>query len=370
MHFNPTLLSRRVESIPPLRFVAGAMAAIVVVGIIDHLTGPVVSLAILYVVPVAATAWVVGPRPAFAVAVVAATTWAVADRVGPVAEPRADLAYINDASMFALSAVIVAAVGTLRREVHKQRDLMQEVQRHLLPQRIPAVAGAVIAAQWMPLWTVGGDYYDVIDAGPGRVALCLADVSGKGMTAALIMSNVQAIVRTVATDRRHAPDRMLATLNQLLHDRLAGGFFVTAFYAVLDTATGMLSFANAGHPPAMLRRKDGTVEPLASTGPVAGLLPGATYRCIDVHFNEGDQLVIYSDGVTEYENRAGLQFGESRLGQLLTVSTVTSAEETCSTIATALHEFGEGRAFNDDVTMLVAVRTSRPSTLSTGDNDG
>ena len=259
--------------------------------------------------------------------------------------------------MFALSAVIVAAVGTLRREVHKQRDLMQEVQRRLLPQRIPSVAGAAIAARWMPLWTVGGDYYDVIDLGPGRVALCVADVSGKGMTAALIMSNVQAIVRTVATDRRHAPDRMLATLNQLLHDRLAGGFFVTIFYAVLDTTSGILSFANGGHPPAMVQRKDGTVERLESTGPVSGLLAGATYRCVDVQLLVGDRVVIYSDGVTEYENRAGEQFGESRLGDLLATSPVATAEDTCATIATALHEFGDGRAFNDDVTMLVAMRT-------------
>jgi serine phosphatase RsbU (regulator of sigma subunit) len=360
MHFNPTLLSRRIEAIPSRRFVIAAVAAIVAIGIIDHLTGPVVSLAILYVIPVAATAWVVGPRQAFAVAVVAAGTWAVADRIGPVAEPRADLAYVNDASMFALSTVIVAAVGTLRREVHKQRDLMQEVQRHLLPERIVSFPNADIAAQWMPLWTVGGDYYDVIDAGSGRVVLCLADVSGKGMTAALIMSNVQAIMRNVATDRRHAPDRMLATLNRDLHDRLAGGFFVTVFYAVLDTTNGTLSFANAGHPPAMLRRKDGTVERLESTGPVAGILPDATYRCVDVQLNDGDRVVMYSDGVTEYENRADQQFGESRLQELLATSTAGTAKETCTAIGNALHEFGEGRAFNDDVTMLVAVRTSAP----------
>ena len=107
--------------------------------------------------------------------------------------------------------------------------------------------------------------------------------------------------------------------------------------------------------------KDGTVERLESTGPVAGLLPDATYRCVDVQLNDGDHVVIYSDGVTEYENRADEQFGESRLRELLAVSTAATAKETCTTIANALHAFGEGRAVNDDLTMLAAVRTSPAS---------
>jgi hypothetical protein len=127
MHFNPTRLLRHLEAIPPRRFVLTAVAA--------------VSLAILYVVPVAATAWVAGPRRAFLMAVIAGSTWAVADRIGSIAQPARDLASINDISMFALSSVVVVGVGTLRREVYKQRKLVQEVQRRLLPERIPSVAG-------------------------------------------------------------------------------------------------------------------------------------------------------------------------------------------------------------------------------------
>ncbi len=357
MTVNPTLLSRRMEAIPAHRFVVAAAAAIALIGVVDHLTGPVVSLAIFYLLPVAAAAWLVGPRPAYALAIFAAITWAVADRIGPLAEPKARLAYLNDLSMLGVFVVVIAVTGVLRREMRKQRDLLQEVQRHLLPDALPRAAGLEIASRWIPAWTVAGDTYDVIDLGSGSIALCLADVSGKGMAAALIMSNVQAIVRSVAVDRRHAPDRVLRTLNRLLCERLRRGLFVTAFYAIIDTNSGALSFANAGHPPALLRRRDGSIERLQSTGPVAGMLPDATYRCVDMKLSEGDRLFVYSDGVTEYENRSGEQFGETRLCRLLANSLAETAEETCTAVSEALRQYGNGRAFGDDVTMLVALRS-------------
>ena len=354
MPLNPTLWSRRLQAIPSRRFVAIAVAVIIAIGLLDHLTGPVVSLAILYLVPVAAAAWFVGSRSAYALAALAAITWAIADRVGPLAEPKVRLAYLNDLSMLALFVVVIAAMGKLRREVAKQRELMQAVQRHLLPASLPSSPDLEMAARWIPAWTLAGDYYDVVDAGADRVAVCLADVSGKGINAALIMSNVQATVRAVAGDRRHAPDRVLAALNHLLCERLKNGFFVTAFYGVIDRRSGTFSYANAGHPPALLRRGDGTIEPLTSTGPVAGFFPNAAYRCLDVPLRASDSIIIYSDGITEYENRAGEQFGEARLRALLARSPVHSAEETCAAIAGALDQFGQGRPFNDDVTMLVA----------------
>lgn len=359
MKFNPTRVSRRLEAIPAHEVIIAALGAIVLIGIIDHLTGPVVSLAICYLLPVAATAWLIGPPTAYAIALFAAITWAVADRIGPLAEPKVRLAYLNDLSMLGVFVIVIVVIGVLRREMSKQRDLMQEVQRHLLPESLPCVAGLDIASRWIPAWTVAGDYYDVIDLGSGRVAICLADVSGKGIASALIMSNVQAIVHSVATDRRHTPDRLLATLNQLLCKRLRRGLFVTVFYGVIDMNSGTLSFANGGHPPALLRRQDGSIEKLQSTGPVAGVLPAANYRCIDLPFGEGDRLFIYSDGVTEYENRAGEEFGETQLGELLASSSAATAEETCLAVSNTLREYGNGMPFGDDVTMLVAVNSRR-----------
>ncbi len=342
---------RRVEATPPDRFTTGAALAIVAIGFFDHFTGPIVSLLVLYLVPVTATAWIAGTRRAHALALLAAITWAVADRIGPLAEPKAPIAYLNDISMLAVFLFLNVVVSTLRKQTERERDLIQEVQRHLLPS-VPSLPNVDIASRWIPAWTVAGDYYDVIEAGPHRIAICLADVSGKGMAAALTMSNVQATIHALTADRL-APEHVLGTLNRVECHRLRRGSFVTIFYALLDTENGELLYASGGHNPPLLRRADGTLVRLEPTGPVTGILPGAEYHSVRIQLTPGDRLVIYSDGVTEYENREGDEFGEGRLRELLSRSEVGSAEQICSSIVETLARFGRNRPYDDDVTMLV-----------------
>jgi sigma-B regulation protein RsbU (phosphoserine phosphatase) len=356
MNFNPTLWSRRIEAVPARHFVIGAVAMIAAVGIVDHFTGPMTMLTIFYLVPVAATAWVVGPRAGGSLALLAALTWAFADSIGPFGKPKAALGYVNDLSMLVIFLFSNMVIGLLRDQVQKQRDLIQDVQRHLLP-AIPSVANVELAARWIPAWTVGGDYYDVIDAGPHRVAICLADVSGKGMAAALIMSNVQATVRALNAGAL-TPDRLIATLNRLLYRRLRRESFVTIFFGILDPVSGELTFCNSGHTPPLVSRKDGTLARLDSTGPVAGIFAEAAYRSVTIRLAAGDRLVIFSDGVTESENVADEEFGEQRLRKVLLRGNTLTAEETCDAIVETLTAFRGSRPYNDDVTMLVVARTA------------
>ncbi|MEA2166584.1 MAG: phosphoserine phosphatase RsbU/P [Thermoanaerobaculia bacterium] len=359
MTFNLTLWTRRIEAVRTSQFVIGAAAAIVAIGTVDHFTGPMTMLTIFYLVPVAGTAWVVGRAPAQCLAVFAAITWAVADSIGPLAEPKAYLAWANDASILIVFFFVNVVVSALRDQVQGQRDLMQDVQRHLLP-TIPRSANVDIASRWIPLWTVGGDYYDVIDVGPNRLAICLADVSGKGIAAALIMSNVQAAVRALVSSGL-VPERLVTALNRLLHQRLRTQSFVTMFFGVLDTICGQLTFVNAGHNPPILSREGGGMVRLEPTGPVAGIFAEATYRAVTIALGDRDRLVIYSDGVTEYENYAGEQFGEARLREILMGEAGKPAEETCHAIIDGLHAFGGDRTYGDDVTILVVRRA--PSSL-------
>lgn len=354
INLNPTLLAQRIESISPRRCVIASAFAIAIIGVIDHVTGPIVSLTILYLVPIAASAWIAGRLPANALALLAAITWAIADRIGPLAEPKEWIAYLNDVSMLVVFVFVNVILTTLRRQRDRQRDLTQEVQRHLLPSSMPVIPGVEISSRWVPAWTVAGDYYDVIAAGPHRVAICLADVSGKGMSAALIMSNVQATMRALAGDDL-PPDRAMAALNRLLVERLRPGVFVTMFYGIVDTESGTLTFCSAGHTAAMLRRRDGAIERLQSTGPVAGIFAAPVYRRVELQMRDGDRLVVYSDGVTEYANDLDEEFGETRVVDLLTRSRGGSADETCSAIVGGLRAFGGARPYNDDVTILVAV---------------
>jgi sigma-B regulation protein RsbU (phosphoserine phosphatase) len=356
MNFNPTLWLRRIEAIPATRFVVGAAAMIIAVGFVDHFTGPMTMLTIFYLVPVAATAWVVGPRAGGSLALFAALTWAFADTIGPFGAPKAEFGYVNDLSMLVIFLFVNTVIGILRDQTQKQRDLMQDVQRHLLP-AMPSVPNVELAARWIPAWTVGGDYYDVIDTGPNRVAICLADVSGKGMAAALVMSNVQATVRALNASGL-APDRLITTLNRLLYRRLRMESFVTIFFGVLDPMSGQLTFCNGGHTPPLVRRKDGTLLRLDSTGPVAGIFTAAAYRSVTITLNAGDRLVVFSDGVTESENSADEEFGEERLRDLLLRETQLTADETCDAIVETLTAFRGSRPYNDDVTMLVVARTA------------
>jgi hypothetical protein len=356
MNFNPTLWSRRIEAIPARTFVIGAAAMIAVVGAVDHFSGPMTLLTIFYLVPVAATAWVVGPRAAGSLALLAALTWAFADSIGPFGEPKAAIAYVNDLSMLVIFLFVNAVIGILRAQTQKQRDLIQDVQRHLLP-AMPEIPNVELAARWIPAWTVGGDYYDVIAAGPNRVAICLADVSGKGMAAALVMSNVQATVRALDASGL-TPDRLIATLNRLLCRRLRRDSFVTIFFGVLDPVSGELTFCNGGHTPPLVRRKDGTLSRLESTGPVAGIFAEAAYRSVTIRLDVGDRLVVFSDGVTESENASDEEFGEERLRKVLLRETALTAEDTCDAIVETLTAFRGSRPYNDDVTMLVVARTA------------
>jgi Stage II sporulation protein E (SpoIIE) len=354
MNFNPTLWLRRIEATPAPHFVFGAAATIAAIGIVDHFTGPMTALTVFYLLPVAATAWVVGPRAAAWLALMAAVTWAVADSIGPLVKPKDAIGYINDLSMLVVFLFVTGVIGILRAQVRKQRDLIQDVQRHLLP-TMPSVPNVELAARWMPAWTVGGDYYDVIASGPNRLAICLADVSGKGMAAALIMSNVQATVRALNAGGL-TPDRLIATLNRLLYRRLRLESFVTIFLGVLDPLSGELAFCNAGHTPPLVTRSDGTLVRLESTGPVTGIFADATYRSETVRLGAGDRLVVFSDGVTESENVADEQFGEDRLCQVLLRGDLLTADDTCSAIVDTLTAFRGSRPYNDDVTMLVVAR--------------
>ncbi len=187
------------------------------------------------------------------------------------------------------------------------------------------------------------------------IAAILLILSGKGMPAALIMSNVQATVRALTAEGM-SPRNLVANLNRVLFERVRRGSFVTLFYCVIDTANGDLTYVNAGQNPPLLHTHEGAISQLASTGPVAGVIQGAHYTEKKVHIRPGDMLVIYSDGVTEHENAAGEQFGEGRLREVLGEETARSADDVCTEVFTRLNHFGGRMPYNDDVTLVVLSR--------------
>jgi len=239
------------------------------------------------------------------------------------------------------------------------RDLEQaaEIQRRLLPEKAPEAPGLDLAGYNAPCRTVGGDYYDFFTYPDGRVATVVADVSGKGMPAALLMSSLQARVQVLAEDPRDLGDLMVR-LNRLLCSSIPSNRFISLFLCVLDPVKGETIYCNAGHNPPALVRAGGQVEWLQGGGPILGILPNAAYEQKTCRLGPGDSIVLYSDGVTEMTNPAGEEFGEERLAQALAANRGKPAAEVVQGVRAELAKFASGAPAADDITLVVAKKGS------------
>ena len=240
-----------------------------------------------------------------------------------------------------------------KRAAHEQRELEEarRIQRKLLPATMPTVEGWEIAASWQPATGVGGDCYDAIPFGRARLGLSIADVVGKGIPAALLMSNLQAAVRAFATDAAQ-PAELCQQVNRILCGRIAEDRFISFFYCVIDAEVGTLTFANAGHYSPVLVRADGQAERLASGGPVLGVFQDAVYSQDRLSMTNGDRLVLFTDGITEARSVDDEEFGEDRLVALATEHRACSAPALQARVTAAVSAFSGGR-FQDDATLIV-----------------
>jgi sigma-B regulation protein RsbU (phosphoserine phosphatase) len=253
----------------------------------------------------------------------------------------------DDAQLVARLSAEVERSRTSHRELEEAR----RIQRKLMPTALPHVEGFELAASWQPAGRVGGDCYDAIPLGGSRLAITIADVVGKGLPAALLMSGLQTAVRAFASDVLPTDD-LCARLNRIIGSQIAEGRFISFFCCLLDPAIGVLSYTNAGHYPAILVRRDGTVERLAIGGPVLGAIPGASFGRGVVDVGAGDRLVLYTDGITEARNADDEEFGEERLIEEVVRERACSAPALTSRIVDSVSTFTRG-LFQDDATLVV-----------------
>jgi serine phosphatase RsbU (regulator of sigma subunit) len=239
-----------------------------------------------------------------------------------------------------------------RGKLEQEMSIARDIQMELLPKSFPRIAGLDIFAFTVPARHVGGDCYDVIDIGDGRLAITIGDVSGKGTPAALLMANVQAAVRALSESGVESTT-LIDRVNRLVYGYTEESLFITFFYCVLDTRTGALSYVNAGHNPPWLMRRDGTCEHLTEGGLVIGLMPGAPYDEGRTVLAPGDDLVLFTDGITEATNPDEDMFGEDRLGEVLTEHRHASAREIEEHVYSRIKDFAAEAPQADDLTMVV-----------------
>jgi phosphoserine phosphatase RsbU/P len=235
------------------------------------------------------------------------------------------------------------------RKQQRERDDARLIQRALLPATLPELDRLSVAASWRPADGVGGDCFDVIATGD-RVGIVIADVAGKGMPAALLMSNLQAAVRAFASDDAD-PASICASVNRLLCRHMPSGRFVTFCFAWLDPSRQSLAYANAGHNPPLLVHADGRVERLAEAGVVMGIFPDATYSTASRPLAPGDRLLFFTDGITEAHDAGGEEFGEDRLAAAALAARTRSADALKHHLVETVDAF-TGGTFDDDATLL------------------
>jgi len=239
------------------------------------------------------------------------------------------------------------------RRVAQEMEIAREVQRKLLPQQAPPLATLDYAGECLQARAVGGDYYDFLDLGPGRVGFVLADVAGKGISAALLMANLQANLRSQYATALEDPRRLLRGVNQLFYSNTEENRYATLFFGCYDDARQRMQYINCGHNPPVLLRNDGSLKRLRATATVLGMFAEWTCEAEEVQFFPGDLLVIFTDGVTEASNREGIEFGEARLTETATAGCDLPAADLLHRIQATVQAFSPGEQ-QDDLTLVVA----------------
>jgi sigma-B regulation protein RsbU (phosphoserine phosphatase) len=242
--------------------------------------------------------------------------------------------------------------------MERELALAGKLQASFLPSELAAPAGWQIAAALKPARQTSGDFYDLITLPEGRLGLIVADVVDKGIGAALFMALSWILIRTYALEHPTQPELVLSTVNHRILAETQTDQFVTAFYGILDPATGTLTYCNGGHPPPFLvSPQTGHVSrSLSKTGIALGAIDSATWGQATVHLGPGDVLVLYSDGITDAENAQGAPFGHQRLKAAARANLGRSAQAIQDALLTEVDEFvGEALQF-DDVALMVVVR--------------
>lgn len=252
----------------------------------------------------------------------------------------------------------LAEVEARERRVSLEMEQAAEIQRGLLPACEPSPPGLEVAAFNQSCYFAGGDYYDFFERPDGRLMIVVGDVAGKGMPAALLMASMQARLQVLVEGERDLA-RLTATLNRITAGHCPGNRFVTLFLCEVDPLSGDMSYVNAGHNPPLVLRRNGNIEALPGGGLILGVLRGAQYEAMCGRLDEGDVLVLFSDGVTEAEDAAtGEQFGEERLAAVLSAAAMCAPDEMIARVRATVSAFAGSVSGSDDFTLVIVKKTA------------
>jgi serine phosphatase RsbU (regulator of sigma subunit) len=324
-----------------------------VIGHLDYITGAEISISIFYVIPVALCAWFVHRKAGFALAFLSSITLYVADFLCSPSYSHPFIPIWNAIVSFGFFSIMVWSLSSYRKVMDRENTRALEIQHSMLPKNIPEFPGYDIAVAWRPTSRIGGDYYDIVNLADSTMGLCIGDVAGHGIPAALLMSNLQAAFRILAINT-HSPDDLCDQLNKFIVNNTESENFISFFYSILETEKKVLHYSNAGHPPPFVLRQNGTIHRLSTDGLLLGVTDDFVNKHAILKLETGDVIILYTDGVVEARNPRGEFFGEEGLINVCKMHFHQSANDICENILRSLSLFNNNNN-HDDVTLLVIV---------------
>jgi sigma-B regulation protein RsbU (phosphoserine phosphatase) len=240
-----------------------------------------------------------------------------------------------------------------------EADLAQaaRIQKDLLPKESPKLAGLDISGVNVPCYEIGGDYYDFVPIDADRLGIVIADVSGKGISASLLMASLRAaLLAEIRPD--YDLGRMAARLSDFVHKSSSPTGFVTFFFGEIDRRTAEVRYVNAGHNPPFIMDLDGRRRDLESTGFPLGMFLGAVYEARTARLAPGELAVLFTDGIPEAQNEQGKEYGDGRLAALVRESRALSAADICRKVLGDVQGFASGTEPCDDITLVVVKRSA------------
>lgn len=266
------------------------------------------------------------------------------------------LGVLSNQMVTALTNARLYVESVERMRLQEEVSMARQIQLDLLPSRPPQLVNITIAADSTPSRTVGGDFYDFIKIDQDRVGIVIADASGKGMPAALMIAQTQAVLRSEVKNG-NAISKVLANINQHICEASSSEKYVTLFYAELNTRTGLMEYANAGHNYPILIRRDGSIELLKTGGPVIGALPMMKYDCDRVTLATDDVLFLFTDGLSEAMDQAEKEYSEERIVRFITENRSLDPDQLLKSIVEDVNKYDPTDPPRDDRT-IIALRVN------------
>jgi serine phosphatase RsbU (regulator of sigma subunit) len=353
-----------IEKLPKYLLLLISALFVIILGFLDYISGNDLSFYIFYVIPILFVVWFAGKRYGFIICLFCFASWYIDTFYNRGMELSYMILFWNILVEFSFFTLIIFFVSSLRKAIEKKEEaerqkisrelsIAKEVQQKLFPQSSPKIENVDYYGFCKPADAVGGDYYDYFKINQNETAFAIGDISGHGLSSALLMAGLVGFVRSNAILYNDDLKIFMDKVNKLMCDSTDGSKFATFFYSVYNSETKILRYVNAGHnPPFLYKSKTNTFEELSTDGFIIGGICDFKYKDAAVNPECGDLLLYYTDGITEYFNKKDEQFGDDRLKKVIENNYSLPAKDFCGKIIEEVKKYSCGREQADDMTLL------------------